>query len=77
MDTMNSRSEVARLMRQITEEYEAAQRGFTGLAYGTARHDFITRRMENIARCREELEVLVGKQASVVLAAQALEQAED
>ena len=34
-------SEVARLMSRIASEYEAAQSGLSGLAYGTARHDFI------------------------------------
>lgn len=39
-------SEIARLMRRITLEHEAAQYGLTGLALGTARHDFIIARME-------------------------------
>jgi len=39
-------SEVASLMQRIDLEREAAQQGLTGLAYGTARHDFITARME-------------------------------
>ncbi len=45
---MECRSEVARLMRQIDQEYEAAQRGLYGLAEGTSRHDFITQKMERI-----------------------------
>ncbi len=53
-------SEVARLMRQIDEQAQAAQRGLSGLASGTARHAFITRKMEEIGRCGEELERLVG-----------------
>src|SRR5258708_34130503 len=40
------KSEVASLMQRIDLEREAAQQGLTGLAYGTARHDFITARME-------------------------------
>lgn len=39
-------SEIASLMQRIDLEREAAQQGLTGLAYGTARHDFITARME-------------------------------
>ena len=42
-------SEVARMRQQIDAEYEAAQRGLFGLAYGLSRHDFITRRMEAVA----------------------------
>ena len=44
MDT--EKSEVASLMQRIDLERAAAQQGLTGLAYGTARHDFITARME-------------------------------
>ncbi len=44
-------SEIARLMRRITLEHEAAQYGLTGLAYGTSRHDFIIARMERGAEC--------------------------
>ncbi len=45
MDEPECRSEVARLMRQIDLELEAAQRGLYGFAI-TARHDFITARMQ-------------------------------
>ncbi len=46
MNANESKSEVASLMQRIDLEREAAQQGLTGLAYGTARHDFITARME-------------------------------
>jgi hypothetical protein len=46
MSVNESKSEVASLMQRIDLEREAAQQGLTGLAYGTARHDFITARME-------------------------------
>jgi hypothetical protein len=39
-----SESAVAQLRQQIQAEYEAAERGLSGLASGTARHDFITTR---------------------------------
>ncbi len=55
-------SEVAHLMRQIDEEAQAAQRGLTGLASGAARHTFITRKMEVIGRCGEQLERIVGQE---------------
>jgi len=45
MDEPECRSEVARLMRQIDLEREAAERGLYGFAI-TARHDFITARMQ-------------------------------
>ena len=38
-------SEVARLLLRISQEYEAAQRGLTGLAFGTSKHEFITAKM--------------------------------
>ena len=51
-------SEVARLLQQIDMEYEAAQRGLEGMAI-TARHDFITARMERIAQHHRSLAQLV------------------
>ena len=59
-------SEVARLRRQIAAEYQAATRGLTGLAI-TAQHAFITARMENLERCRQQLNVLVGEGESTRL----------
>lgn len=56
------RSEVARLRQQIAQEYEAATRGLTGLASGTAQHRFITARMERIADHHQTLTHLVGVQ---------------
>jgi hypothetical protein len=68
MEAQAGKSEIARLRQQYEAEYEAAQRGLTGLAIGTARHDFITRRMENMQRCVQDLTNLVGvQQASVLL----------
>ncbi|MBV9690385.1 MAG: hypothetical protein JO202_11845 [Ktedonobacteraceae bacterium] len=69
-------SEVARLMEQISLEYQAAQRGLAGLAYGTAQHQFITTRMENMCNIQEELQQLVGKQEATKLAAEAIDRAE-
>lgn len=70
-----SESEVARLMRQIEAEYVAAERGLHGLALGTAQHEFITQRMENMEGCRKQLAVLVGDQHATELTAQAIDQA--
>ncbi len=62
-DQQTNQSEVARLMLQIQTEYEAAQRGLSGLAQGTAEHEFITARIENIGRCGEQLKHVVGDPA--------------
>ncbi len=63
------RSEVARLLTQISEEYEAAQRGLTGLSYGTSQHEFITARMENMGRNLRELQDLVGEMPAIAMVA--------
>ena len=71
----SNNSEVARLMRQITEEYEAAQRGLTGLAYGTAQHAFITAKMERMVTMQESLSEIVGSQKAISLVVQAINDA--
>ena len=62
-------SEVARLLREIDEAYQAAQRALTGLACGTARHDFINAKEERIATCHQELTKLIGPDKATVLVA--------
>jgi hypothetical protein len=64
------RSEVARLLSQISAEYEAAQRGLSGLAYGTSQHDFITARMENMGQIHTKLQSIVGDAAIAMIAEQ-------
>ncbi len=64
------RSEVARLLSQISDEYEAAQRGLSGLSYGTSQHEFITARMENMGNLHSELQSLVGDAAIAMIAEQ-------
>ena len=66
-------SEVARLRLQIEEEYLAAQRGLSGLAYGTSRHQFITQRMENMEKCRQKLVTLLGPEEAMKVVAETLE----
>lgn len=61
-------SEVARLLTQITSEYEAAQRGLSGVAYGSSQHAFITARMENIGVIHTRLQELVGDDAIALIA---------
>ncbi len=61
-------SEVARLLTQISAEYEAAQRGLSGLAYGTSQHEFITARMENMGQLHNQLRSIVGEDAIALVA---------
>jgi hypothetical protein len=62
-------SEVAQLLKQMTAEYEAGKRGLEGLSEGTARHRFITQRVENMQRCHAGLIALVGQeQAGEIIA---------
>ena len=70
-----SKSEVARIKRQIELEYEAAQRGMHGFAAGAGKHEFITARMENMGRHHEKLIALVGEREATKALAEALEQA--
>ena len=70
---MENRSEVARILAQIAQEYEAGHNGLSGLAQGTARHNFITARMENMAKLQNELEKLVGDREAIGLVAQRLD----
>ncbi len=67
MDIYSNKSEVARLMAQIAEEYAAAERGLYGLAQGVAEHEFITAKMERIGRLGDELKDLVGPEEGVRL----------
>lgn len=62
------RSEVARLLSQISAEYEAAHRGLAGLAYGMSQHDFITARMENMGQLHTQLQSIVGDVAIAMIA---------
>ncbi len=73
MDAQDNKSEVARLRQRIAEEYEAATRGLTGLASGTAIHEFITRRMEQMGVCHETLKQLVGEQEATRMLTETLE----
>ncbi len=63
-------SEVARLLAQICAEYEAAERGLSGLAYGTSRHDFVTKKMDTVGMLHEELKAIVGDNAMELIVQQ-------
>jgi len=73
MNTPENHSEIARLRQRIAEEYEAAMRGLSGLAYGTANHAFITSRMEQMGTYHETLQHLVGEQEATRMLAETLE----
>ena len=69
-DESQTPSEVAYILKQIREEYEAAQRGFTGFSYGTSQHAFITARMEHMSDLQSQLQDLVGDVAIAMVADQ-------
>ena len=69
------KSEVALRLEQIKQQYEAAQRGLSGLAQGTARHVFISAKMESMGQIHKELQRLVGPEQAIRLVAEALLQA--
>ena len=70
LGAQEQRSEVARLLSQISAEYEAAQRGLTGLSYGASQHEFITARMEHMGQLHGQLQSLVGDIAIAMIAEQ-------
>ena len=65
-------SEMARILLQIEQEYEASKRGLEGLASGTARHDFIQAKTEAIANCHAHLTKLVGPEEAIALIAETI-----
>ena len=66
-DDREQGSEVARLLKQIGQEYESALQGLTGLAQGTSQHTFITKKMENMDKLQHELEAIVGDVAIAMI----------
>jgi hypothetical protein len=64
-----SQSEVARLLQQIDQEYQASKIGLQGFASGTARHDFMQAKTETIGKCHEELIELIGPEQAISIIA--------
>lgn len=60
----NNTSEVARLMKQIELETEAARQGLTGLA-STARHAFINAKYEQLMSYGDQLAPHIGKEKAM------------
>jgi hypothetical protein len=59
-DKAENKSEVARLLKQIDLAFETAQLGMTGLAEGTARHDFIKVKLDQVGVFEAQLAAHVG-----------------
>jgi hypothetical protein len=76
-DSNKNQSEVARLLAQISSEYEAARQGLSGLAQGSSQHRFITKRMEHIADLHSQLRSLVGDEAMALITRQLDEATEE
>lgn len=57
----NNQSEVARLRQQIEVQLVAMRRGLSGLSSGSARHAFITARMERIGAYQDGLASQLGE----------------
>ena len=75
---IKQKSEVAQLLQQIGLEYEADTRGLTGLSAGSAKHNFITAKLERIGVYHEQLVNLVGEvRATQLVIEQASEQQGD
>jgi hypothetical protein len=71
------KSELAQLLQQISLEYEAATRGLTGLSAGSAKHSFITARLEQIGVYHEQLVSLVGEVQATQLVIELAEQQQE
>jgi hypothetical protein len=70
---MTGQSEIARVRQQIAAEYLSAQLGFSGLAEGTSRHQFITTKMERMGESFETLAQMMGKEQAIQIVAQTLQ----
>ncbi len=64
-----AQSDVAQILKQIEQEYQASKQGLEGLASGTARHDFISKKTENIGKHHDHLTELVGPEQAITLIA--------
>lgn len=62
-------SEVARILKQIDQEYQASKRGLEGFASGTARHDFISSKTESIGNYHQHLIELMGPEQAISIIA--------
>jgi len=75
-DVMPNNSEVARLLESIRLSYESASLALHGTAMA-AKHEFISRKMENMQQTHVELQALVGEQEAARLVAETLDATND
>jgi hypothetical protein len=66
---MENKSQVALLRQRIEDEYTAAQQALYAPAM-VAKHEYISKRMENMQQAHEELKTLVGADEAIKLVAQ-------
>ncbi len=69
---MENQSEVARLLESIKLSYESAYLALHGPAV-VGKHEFITKRMENMQEAHIALQDIVGSDEAIKLVAQTLE----
>ena len=60
-------SDIAQLRHQIIQEMEAMRQVFDGFAVGSARHEFIHARMQNINGHQRHLAEHVGENAAATI----------
>lgn len=63
-------SEIAQLRQRIELELLAMRRGLSGLSSGTARHEFIHARMDQVGRCQDCLADQVGEHTAATMVCQ-------
>lgn len=66
-----AQSEIARLRERIEQEYLASKRVFTNFT-PTAKHEYITKRQENIGLCFDELSKIMPPEEAIALVAETL-----
>jgi hypothetical protein len=59
-------SNIAQLLSQIEAEQRAAQWALTGISSGSLRHRFISRRMNQIGVCNEQLTTIMGDREQAI-----------
>ena len=67
-ESSRNKSEVARILEQISLEYEAAQRIMYDFAAGAGKHQYIAARMENMGHLHNRLRKIVGDSAIEMVA---------
>ena len=73
---MENKSEVARLRESIRLSYEAAQCALYDPAM-VGKHEFITKRMENMQQAHAQLQTIVGADEATRLLVQTLENVQE